>query len=190
MTERARSEQAIALEIRASRPDDLPAIREIYAYHVLNGLGSFEEAPPDLAELGRRRDDVIGRRLPHLVAALDGEVGGFAYAGPYRTRPAYRYTVEDSVYVAPSRSGRGIGRALLERVIERCQAADCRQMIAIIGDSDNTPSIDLHEALGFTRVGLLTSVGLKFGRWVDTVIMQRPLGPGDADLPDVAEPDR
>ena len=178
-----RDSAAGRLEIRASRPEDLPAIREIYAHHVLHGLASFEITPPDLAELARRRDDVLARGLPHLVAVRDGQVSGYAYAAPYRPRPAYRYTVEDSVYVAPDQVGRGVGRALLGRMIELCEAAGYRQMVAVIGDRGNGPSIGLHAALGFAQVGLLPSVGLKFGRWVDIVIMQRALGPGDGDLP-------
>ena len=171
--------------IRPSLPGDLAAVRDIYAHHVLHGLASFEEVPPDLAELARRRDDVLARGLPHLVAEAAGGRGvvGFAYAGPYRPRPAYRHTVEDSVYLAPDQAGRGIGRALLGRLIALCEAAGRRQMVAVIGDSGNAPSIGLHAALGFRRVGLLPSVGFKFGRWVDIVIMQRPLGPGDATLP-------
>ncbi|NYZ17340.1 N-acetyltransferase [Azospirillum sp. RWY-5-1] len=169
--------------IRISTPDDLPAIQAIYAHHVLHGIASFEEVPPDTAELGRRRADVLARGLPHLVAVRDGAVIGFAYAGPYRTRPAYRHTVEDSVYVAQGLAGGGVGRALLERVVALCEVAGCRQMVAVIGDSGNAGSIRLHEALGFTRVGLLPSVGFKLGRWVDSVLMQRALGPGDTTPP-------
>jgi L-amino acid N-acyltransferase YncA len=173
----------IEIEIRASRPEDLPATREIYAHHVLHGLASFEIIPPDVAELARRRDDVLARGLPHLVASRGGGVCGYAYAAPYRPRPAYRYTVEDSVYVAPEQVGKGVGRALLARLVELCEAAGYRQMVAVIGDRGNGPSIGLHAALGFSQVGLLPSVGLKFGRWVDIVIMQRALGTGDRDLP-------
>jgi L-amino acid N-acyltransferase YncA len=173
----------IGIEIRASRPEDLPAIREIYAHHVLHGLASFEITPPDVAELARRRDDVLARGLPHLVASREGGVSGYAYAAPYRPRPAYRYTVEDSVYVAPEQIGKGVGRALLRHLIELCEAAGYRQMVAVIGDRGNGPSIGLHAALGFSQVGLLPSVGLKLGRWVDIVIMQRALGAGDRDLP-------
>jgi L-amino acid N-acyltransferase YncA len=174
---------AIAASIRASRAEDLTAIQEIYAHHVLHGLASFEITPPDAHELARRRDDVLARGLPHLVAERDGRVSGYAYAAPYRPRPAYRYTVEDSVYVAPDQIGKGVGRALLGRLIALCEAAGYRQMVAVIGDRGNGPSIGLHAALGFAQVGLLPSVGLKFGRWVDIVIMQRALGPGDRDLP-------
>jgi phosphinothricin acetyltransferase len=170
--------------IRPSVPADLPAIQAIYAHHVLTGLASFEEIPPDVAELARRRLDVTGRGLPHLVAEVDGEVAGFAYAGPYRSRPAYGYSVENSIYVAADMTGHGIGRALLQRLIELCAEAGARQMVAVIGDSDNTASIGLHEVMGFNRVGLLPSIGFKFGRWVDSVLMQRPLGDGDTSPPE------
>lgn len=169
--------------IRPSQPGDLPAICAIYAHHVSYGLATFEEEPPDVAELGRRRAELLARGLPHLVAELDGAVVGYAYAGPYRPRPAYRNTVEDSVYIAPERTGRGVGRALLSQLIDACEAAGYRQMVAVIGDSANTPSIGLHAALGFRQVGVFTSVGFKLRRWVDTVLMQRPLGPGDGELP-------
>ncbi|HYD66449.1 GNAT family N-acetyltransferase [Azospirillum sp.] len=170
--------------IRDSRPDDLARIQAIYAHHVLHGLASFEEEPPDMEELGRRRADVLGRGMPHLVAERDGQVLGFAYAGPYRLRRAYRFTVEDSIYVADDCRGMGVGRALLSALVERTTAAGCRQMIAVIGDSGNAASIGVHASLGFTQAGLLHSVGFKFGRWVDCVLMQRPLGPGDGTLPE------
>ena len=169
--------------IRRSQPDDLAAICAIYAHHVRYGLATFEEKPPDVAELARRRAELLARGLPHLVAELDGAVAGYAYAGPYRPRPAYRHTVEDSVYLAPEHIGRGVGRALLTQLIDACTAAGYRQMIAVIGDSANAPSIGLHAALGFREVGLLRAVGFKLGRWVDTVLMQRALGPGDTELP-------
>jgi len=169
--------------IRRSQPDDLAAICAIYAHHVRYGLATFEEEPPDVAELARRRAELLARGLPHLVAELDGAVAGYAYAGPYRPRPAYRHTVEDSVYLAPEHIGRGVGRALLAQLIFACTAAGYRQMIAVIGDSANAPSIGLHAALGFREVGLLRAVGFKLGRWVDTVLMQRALGPGDTELP-------
>ncbi len=162
---------------------DLPAIREIYAHHVLHGLASFEEEPPDLAEIGRRVAEVRTGGLPFLVAVLDGRPAGFAYARPFRPRPGYRFTVEDSVYVPPGLEGRGLGRTLLSALIEHCTAAGYRQMVAVIGDSGNKPSIGLHLALGFSEAGLIHSAGFKLGRWVDIVIMQRPLGKGDATLP-------
>lgn len=169
--------------VRASADADLDAIQAIYAHHVLHGIASFEEEPPSAAELAERRAAVLARGLPHLVAEGPEGVLGYAYAGPYRTRSAYRFTVEDSVYVAPGMAGRGIGRALLARVIAACEAAGCRRMVAVIGDSGNRGSIALHEALGFTHAGVLPSVGFKHGRWVDSVLMQRPLGPGDETLP-------
>lgn len=162
----------------------MPAIQAIYAHHVLNGRASFEEEAPGIAELTERRAAVLQRGLPHLVAELDGAVAGYAYAGPYRLRSAYRHTVEDSVYVAPELAGRGIGRALLGRLVDECERLGYRQMIAVIGDSGNAGSIGLHAALGFRHAGLLPSVGFKHGRWVDSVLMQRPLGLGDTSLPD------
>lgn len=171
------------MAIRASEQADVPAIQAIYAHHVLNGLASFEIVPPDEAEIGRRRDELRAQGLPYLVAVLDGKVSGYAYAAPYRTRPAYRYVLEDSVYVDPSAARRGVGRALLESLLAECAALGYRQMIAVIGDSGNAASIGLHEACGFARTGLLPSVGFKHGRWVDSVLMQRPLGPGDTTLP-------
>lgn len=174
--------------VRASREADVPALTAIYAHHVLNGLASFEIVPPAEAEIARRRAEVLARGLPYLVAEAGAGVAGFAYAAPYRVRPAYRYTIEDSVYVAPSAARRGIGRALLAALIEACAALGFRQMIAVIGDSANAASIGLHAACGFTRAGLLASVGFKHGRWVDGVLMQRALGPGDSVVPDASRP--
>ncbi|MCA1939412.1 MAG: N-acetyltransferase family protein [Caenispirillum bisanense] len=171
--------------VRPSTEVDMPQVQAIYAHHVLTGIASFETVPPDEAEMLRRRAEIVGRGLPYLVAT-DGEGGavvGYAYAGLYRPRPAYRHTVEDSVYVAPGQGRRGIGRHLLAAVVAHCEAMGLRQMIAVIGDSGNAGSIGLHESLGFVRVGLLPSVGFKFGRWVDSVLMQRPLGEGDGTLP-------
>ena len=170
--------------VRPSTDEDLAGIQVIYAHHVLHGLGSFEETPPDAAEMARRRAEILGRGLPYLVAELEGAVVGYAYAGAYRPRPAYRHTVENSVYVAAGQAGRGIGRALLADLIVRCAATGARQMIAVIGDSGNVGSIALHAAQGFAYSGLLRAVGFKHGRWVDSVIMQRALGPGDCTLPD------
>ena len=177
-----------SVRVRDARPADVDRIREIYAHHVLHGLSSFEEVPPDLAEMRRRFEGAVGQGLPYLAADMtwpDGrtEMAGYAYAGRYRPRPAYRYTVENSVYVDPDCLGGGVGRALVVELIARCTALGFRQMIAVIGDSGNEASIRFHEALGFARVGLVTSVGFKFGRWVDSVIMQRPLGRGDSELP-------
>lgn len=175
------------LTIRPAEAGDVPAIQAIYAHHVLHGVASFEEEPPDQAEMTRRLAEVRARGLPYLVAEDrpgSGAVLGFAYAGPYRARRAYRYTLEDSVYVLPGRGGRGIGSALLGALIERCAALGYRQMIAVIGDSANAGSIRLHARHGFRDCGILASVGFKHGRWVDSVFMQRALGPGDETLPD------
>lgn len=169
--------------IRDSRDDDMPAIQAIYAFHVLHGLASFEEQAPPVEEMARRRRAVIDAGYPHLVAELDGEVAGYAYASSYRPRPAYRFTVENSVYVRDGLRGRGVGRALLGALIRRCEAGPWKQMIAVIGDSGHEASIGLHAAFGFRRVGTLNAVGFKFGRWVDSVLMQRELGPGDASDP-------
>ena len=163
--------------VRDSREEDMAQVQAIYAHHVLHGAASFEEEPPPLAEMQRRRADVIGRGLPYLVAEIDGRVAGYSYASPYRARPAYRYTLENSVYVDPARPRAGIGRALLAGLIARCGAGEWQQMIAVIGDSANAPSIGLHAALGFRRVGTLHAVGFKFGRWIDSVLMQRALTP-------------
>lgn len=164
--------------IRPSKAGDIGAIAEIYGYHVLNGLASFELLAPSVDEMAKRRADVIGRKFPYLVAEIDGRVVGYAYASPYRARPAYRHTLEDSVYVHKDTIGRGVGRSLLEALVEACEKAGCRQLIAIIGDSANTGSIRLHAACGFRRTGTLKAVGFKFGRWVDSVIMQRAVGEG------------
>jgi phosphinothricin acetyltransferase len=169
--------------VRPATADDLPAIHSIYAHHVLHGLATFEEEPPSLEELARRFRDVTGRGLPYLVAETDAVVAGYGYCAPYRLRSAYRYTLEDSIYVRHDMTGRGVGRALLEELIRRCERLGYRQMIAVIGDSANAGSIGVHAACGFLRVGVLRSAGFKFGRWVDSVFMQRPLGPGDATRP-------
>ncbi len=170
--------------IRDAQATDLPAVQSIYAHHVRFGLASFEEEPPDLAEIDRRFRRVTERGLPFLVAELNGEVQGYAYAGPYRSRPAYRYTVENTVYIAPSFGGRGAGRALLLALIDRCEQLGYRRMVAVIGDRDNLVSIRLHESAGFETNGTLRSVGFKLGRWVDSILMERPLGDGDTTLPD------
>jgi phosphinothricin acetyltransferase len=169
--------------IRDSREDDMVKIQSIYRYHVLHGAASFEEEPPSVNELRRRRADVLRRGLPYLVAELEGEIVGYSYATLYRSRSAYRFTIENSVYVHHEFSRRGIGRALLTELIRRCEAGNWRQMVAVIGDTGNIASISLHEVLGFRLVGTLRAVGYKFGGWVDTVLMQRALGAGDATLP-------
>lgn len=180
----ARDAAAGACVIRDSRDEDIAAIARIYAHHVQFGLGSFEEEPPSPAELTRRRAEVLARSLPYLVAAsAQGTVLGYAYAAPYRARSAYRYSLEDSIYVAPEAGRRGVGQALLSELIRRCAAAGYRQMVAVIGDSANNPSIGLHERLGFRRAGLLPAIGFKHGRWVDSVLMQRELGDGAATPP-------
>jgi phosphinothricin acetyltransferase len=169
--------------VRDAADSDLPAIHAIYSHHVRTGLGSFEETPPDLAEMARRRADVLTRRLPYLAAEIDGRLVGYAYAGPYRPRSAYRFSVEDSVYVAPDIHRRGVARALLAELIARCTALGYRQMIAVIGDSANRGSIGLHAAMGFREAGRLDAIGFKLGRWVDSVVMQRTLGPGSSSQP-------
>ncbi len=169
--------------VRTSTEADLPAIAAIYAHHVLTGLASFEEVPPEADEMARRRDDILASGLPFLVAEDGDRVLGYAYAGPYRPRPAYRLTLEDSIYVDRAATGRGLGGLLLGRLIEDCTALGYRQMLAVIGDSGNTASIRLHARAGFEMTGTFRSVGFKFGRWVDSVLMQRPLGAGDRTRP-------
>jgi len=170
--------------LREARMGDGEALARIYDHHVRSGFGSFEETPPDAAEMERRRACVQELGLPYLVAEVAGQVAAFAYAGPYRPRSAYRFTVEDSVYVAAAHTGRGIGRLLLTEIVRRAEALGMRQMIAVIGDSANHASIRLHERLGFRPAGLFTAVGWKQGRWLDSVLMQRALGPGSVGRPD------
>jgi L-amino acid N-acyltransferase YncA len=169
--------------VRPASAADFAAIQSIYAHHVLHGLASFEEQPPPVEELRRRYDEVIARGLPYLAVEEAGEVLGYGYCTPYRTRSAYRYALEDSVYVREGQHRKGIGKALLAELIVRCERLGYRQMIAVIGDSAQAASIGLHASLGFLRAGTLRSVGFKFGRWVDTVLMQRPLGRGDGTPP-------
>jgi len=169
--------------VRDSRDDDVAAITAIYGYHVLNGVASFEEAPPNEDEMRRRRADIVTRGLPYLVAERDGQVVGYCYACPFRPRIGYRFTLEDSVYVAQTEVGRGIGRALLQPVLDRCSELGYRQMVAVIGGRETVGSIRLHERLGFTHVGAFSAIGFKFGRWIDTVLMQRALGAGSGSLP-------
>ena len=178
-------DRAATISIRPVEASDLDAIQRIYAHHVLHGLASFEETPPDAAELTRRWRAIADAGLPYLAAidSASGALVGYAYAGPYRPRSAYRFSVEDSVYVAPEAAGRGTGRALLQRLIDICTGLGKRQMIAVIGDSGNTASIRLHRACGFEMTGTFIAIGFKHGRWVDTVLMQRPLGLGDRTLP-------
>ena len=174
----------MSLVVRASTDADVSAIAAIYAWNVLNGLGTFEEVPPDEAEMARRRAAFLERGLPYLVAELDGAVVGYCYAGPFRLRAAYRYTVEDSVYVSPAAVGQGVGKALLGELIRQCEALGLRQMCAVIGDSGNAASIGVHAALGFTHKGVFPAMGYKFDRWVDLVWMQRSLNGGGETPPD------
>jgi phosphinothricin acetyltransferase len=164
------------LLVRPSIEADISAITAIYAHAVGHGTASFEVEPPDEAEMARRRQAVLAGGYPYLVAEIDGTLAGYAYAGAYRPRPAYRFTVEDSIYVALDRQGSGVGRALLVALIEACEALGFRQMVAVIGDSASQGSIRLHESLGFRPVGVLEAIGFKHGRWLDVVLMQRALG--------------
>jgi phosphinothricin acetyltransferase len=170
--------------LRHAGEADLPRITAIYAHHVRTGLASFETQPPDEAEMRTRFEAVRAKGFPFLACECEGRVAGYAYASLYRTRPAYRFTLEDSVYVDPDFAGRGIGRTLLGRLIEECEAIGCRNLVAVIGDSGNTASIALHSALGFRHVGTLRAIGFKHGRWVDSVLMQRAVGAGDSSLPE------
>jgi len=167
------------LLIRPSTGDDVPAIAAIYGWNVLNGTGTFELDAPDTTEMSRRRDDVLSKGLPWLVAERDGDVLGYAYANQFRPRPAYRFCLEDSIYLAPAAMGQGTGKLLLAELMSQCEARGARQMLAVIGDSANAGSIGVHRALGFEQTGLLHSAGWKFDRWLDVVIMQRRLGLGD-----------
>jgi len=170
--------------IRAATPEDAEAIAAIYGHHVLHGLGTFEEAPPAPEEMEQRRQVIAAHGLPYLVAQEAGEILGYAYAGPFRPRAAYRFTVEDSVYVAPDAVGKGVGRSVLSAVLDACEALGLRQVMAVIGDSGNAASIGLHRALGFEHMGVGRSVGFKHGRFVDIVWMQKPLNGGDSRAPD------
>jgi phosphinothricin acetyltransferase len=169
--------------LRPASGGDIAAITRIYADAVRQGTASFELEPPDEAEMARRHQALLAGGYPYLVAEAAGAIAGYAYAGAYRARPAYRWCVEDSVYVAPDHHRRGIGRVLLARLVEECEQRGFRQMIAVIGDSAQTPSIALHAAVGFDMIGTLRSVGFKHGRWLDTPLMQRALGPGDTAPP-------
>lgn len=171
------------LMIRPSRDADVADIARIYGHAVAHGTGTFETEPPDENEIARRRSDVIAKGLPWLVAERDGRVLGYAYASPFRPRPAYRFCVEDSVYVDATARGHGVGRLLLAELIARCEAWGARQMLAVIGDSANARSIGMHKACAFEPAGTLGSVGWKFERWLDVVILQRALSAGDAAPP-------
>ncbi|NMG66982.1 GNAT family N-acetyltransferase [Azoarcus indigens] len=169
-----------AYTLRDAQDADLPQIAALYGHYVLNSAATFEEAPPDAAAMAGRRAAVLDQGLPWLVAEEAGSILGYCYAAPYRPRAAYRYTLEDSIYIAQQAVGRGIGRALLGELIARCERGPWHQMVAVIGDSANAGSIALHTRLGFRHAGTLQAVGYKFGRWVDTVQMQRTLGKGEA----------
>ena len=170
-------------EIRSATEADLPAITEIYAQAVLHGTATFELIPPDLPEMTRRYRALMEGGFPYFVADLDGDVAGYAYAGPYRPRPAYRFTVENSIYLKPAIHRRGIGLKLMQRLLSECETRGYRQMIAVIGDSANAGSIGVHAKCGFQMIGTHPNVGLKFGRWLDTVMMQLALGKGATTLP-------
>jgi L-amino acid N-acyltransferase YncA len=173
----------IAIPIRTAEARDLEAITGIYEHAVRHGTASFELEPPSQREMARRYEALRSGGYPYLVAQLEREIMGYAYAGPYRARPAYRWTVEDSIYIAPAAQRRGIGRALLDRLIAEAELGGFRQMLAVIGDSANVGSIELHRAAGFRLVGTFDNIGFKFGRWLDTVLMQRPLGTGATTPP-------
>ena len=169
--------------IRSSRDGDIAAITAIYAHHVLHGTGTFETEPPSGADMTTRRADVLSKGLPYLVAEEDGKIVGFAYGNWFKPRPAYRYSVEDSIYLAPDLQRNGLGRALLAELLARCEAAGVRKMMAIIGDSANAGSVGVHLALGFEQVGKIEACGWKFGAWRDIVIMQKTLGLGNTQPP-------
>jgi L-amino acid N-acyltransferase YncA len=182
-TENQKTALRSPLLLRPSLATDLPAIHAIYENAVLHGTGTFETEVPDPAEMARRRDEVLGRGLPWLVAERDGAVIGYAYANYFRPRMAYRFCLEDSIYLSPAAQGQGVGRLLLAELIARCEAAGARQMLAVIGDAENKGSVRVHRALGFEHTGVLKSAGWKFGRWLDVVLMQRQLGRGDQSSP-------
>lgn len=171
------------MHIRPSLPGDLPALTAIYAHHVLHGTGTFELEPPDEAEMARRHADVTGKGLPWLVAEEAGVVLGYAYANHFRPRRAYRFCLEDSIYLAPTAQRRGVGRLLLAELLARSEALGARQMLAVIGDAANAGSIGVHRALGFEPAGVLKAAGWKFDQWRDVVLMQKALGTGAADAP-------
>ena len=168
--------------IRPSRDDDIDAITLIYAHHVLHGTGTFEVDPPSVQDMRARRAEVLARGLPWLIAESDNQVSGFAYCNWFKPRPAYRFSAEDSIYLAPHANGQGLGRALLAELATQAERAGVRKLIAVIGDSGNTGSIGVHRALGFQHVGVLASCGWKFDRWLD-VVMERSLGLGDTTSP-------
>ncbi len=173
----------MTIAIRPAHVSDIPAIARIYAHAVETGTASFELEPPTEAEMAERMQALLDGKFPYFVAEIDGKIAGYAYASLYRTRPAYRFTIEDSVYVAPDMHRRGVGKILLEKLIEACTAMGFRQMIAVIGDSDQAASIGVHKACGFAPAGNLKNIGWKFGKWLDTPLMQLALGPGATTKP-------
>ena len=170
--------------IRPSSDADLDAITRIYAHHVLHGTGTFETTPPTATEMAARRADVLSKGLPWLVVEENGVVLGFAYGNWFKPRPAYRFSVEDSIYLAPEASGKGLGRALLAELLAALERAGVRRVMAVIGDTANLGSIGVHRALGFEPAGSIPACGWKFGRWLDIVFMQRSLGAGDSSAPE------
>jgi L-amino acid N-acyltransferase YncA len=170
--------------IRPASDEDLPAITAIYAHHVLTGTGTFETTPPTEAEMGARRDDVLAKGLPYLVAEEGEQLLGFAYCQWFKPRPAYRFSAEDSIYLHPEAGGRGLGRSLLAELAWQAEAAGIRKLIAVIGDSANLSSIGVHRSLGFSTVGVLKACGWKFGKWLDIVLMEKTLGEGDTTPPE------
>lgn len=177
------SKRSFMPTIRPSVDSDLPAITRIYAHHVLHGTGTFETTPPSEADMAVRRADVLAKGLPWLVLEEDGQVLGFAYGNWFKPRPAYRYSVEDSIYLVPESAGKGLGRALLAELMAAFQRAGVRKVMAVIGDSDNVGSVNVHRALGFEQAGVIRSCGWKFGRWLDIVLMDKSLGAGDSSPP-------
>ena len=173
--------------IRPSTEQDLPAITRIYGHHVLHGTGTFETTPPTLEEMTARRADVLSKGLPWLVVEEAGQLLGFAYGNWFKPRPAYRFSVEDSIYLAPEAAGKGLGRALLAELLTTLERSGIRKVMAVIGDSDNAGSIGVHKALGFEQVGVVRACGWKFGRWLDIVMMQRAIGEGDRTPPETTE---
>lgn len=171
--------------VRASQPLDLPAIAAIYRHHVLHGTGTFETEPPSVNEMAQRRQDVLAKHLPWLVAqAEDGTILGYAYANWFKPRPAFRFSAEDSIYVSEAARGQGVGRLLLDALCRECETAGVRKLIAVIGDSANAGSIGVHRAAGFTPAGVLSQVGWKFERWLDVVMMEKSLGAGASTSPE------
>ncbi|OIQ66647.1 phosphinothricin N-acetyltransferase [mine drainage metagenome] len=169
--------------IRPSQTTDIPEITRIYAYHVLHGTGTFEVTAPDLAEMKQRRDDVLSKALPYLVATEGKQILGFAYCNWFKPRPAYRFSAEDSIYLSPDATGTGLGRALLSELSIQAERSNVRKLIAVIGDSNNHGSIGVHRSAGFAHVGILKSCGWKFERWLDVVLMEKTLGLGDSVAP-------